>query len=1009
MHKKATQFDNLINDFLTGEIEEEFFKDQIFQNEIFAQLDLDKVIQLGNTARDDADSGNWQMPLKLFRPLANRLSEKTESVNHQILCVVCADFLFIATEALKDVPNGELLNLASNIGELASSVAISAGDSHMAGILETRIGALYLLPYSGERDSSNYDVVIAQWLQREVRDRFNDAERIDMPKPIDAFGRAAEHFERALELNSTYSRGFVPKCLAECFIWQKRLGKKIDLERAEELLARAAAELSSDEEDLRLEIETMRGELGYSADVSGVLQEIDMSKQATSSSDRSELEDEIARIRALAVSEPSEAVGRIELVWPRTKEESVRNHLILLYRKALVRATKIHRRIAKPPRFRSKSKLFRREVERVKEEFKHEKPELGIARSQVALATVSNAYDAEEEGIELAQEAMSYIENEGDVSEIINVIVCGLRVDYGATAWHRKDYPKAAKRYLEAAGSCFDSAFYDMSRDALLRAYDAIYNADFPGEHELLLWISAYAPAIEGTDPTGEVAIRTRRIWNGLLAHLVERRTDDMQALVLAIQGAKSSAFSGLLGGHFAWNWRHDAEARRLIERHSELQKDLESQQDWELPNEEYLLSALDDRTRMEGENIQQRLFNIEANVDMLIRERLAKEIGRSDTYIYPIAPLENVLALLDDRTALLTAYIGRTTTDKLAIWSILITKSECSIGVFDGGGMPNDYMGLKVGEGLMDDFGLMIAHLREQLKIDAGEVLLREEEAGEKLRLLEDSFLRSLAPKLKELKDNGLDHLAICPHGSSHFLPWHLLESADSSAPLADDWIVTYVPSIANLQFASLPEAQTTSRLIAFGLSFSDDSPHPAAALPQVKKELESIQSVTDAEVYLDAEATASKFLELIASADQAHVATHGRHHVAAPAYQAMYLQPDEKSDGLVRSYEFLGLDLSGVDLVTLSACETSLGRVDISDNLRGIPSSLFLAGVKTIIGTLWEVDSEVSAKFFVAFYKELYSGKKKLDAFRSAQLTVRKKYPAYCHWGAFHYSGSW
>ncbi|MFE5587174.1 CHAT domain-containing protein [Kitasatospora sp. NPDC056531] len=68
--------------------------------------------------------------------------------------------------------------------------------------------------------------------------------------------------------------------------------------------------------------------------------------------------------------------------------------------------------------------------------------------------------------------------------------------------------------------------------------------------------------------------------------------------------------------------------------------------------------------------------------------------------------------------------------------------------------------------------------------------------------------------------------------------------------------------------------------------------------------------------------------------------------HDAAAPAFQCLYLAPDQRSDGRLHAHELLGLELRGLDLVTLSACETALGRFDASDNPRGLPAALLLSG---------------------------------------------------------------
>ena len=98
------------------------------------------------------------------------------------------------------------------------------------------------------------------------------------------------------------------------------------------------------------------------------------------------------------------------------------------------------------------------------------------------------------------------------------------------------------------------------------------------------------------------------------------------------------------------------------------------------------------------------------------------------------------------------------------------------------------------------------------------------------------------------------------------------------------------------------------------------------------------------------------------------------------------------------------VGLDLRGLRLVTLSACETALGRFDRADNLRGIPAALFLAGVRSIVGTLWEARATAAEVFFVALYQQLMTGRATIArAYRAAQEETRQAFPAYRDWGAF------
>jgi len=129
----------------------------------------------------------------------------------------------------------------------------------------------------------------------------------------------------------------------------------------------------------------------------------------------------------------------------------------------------------------------------------------------------------------------------------------------------------------------------------------------------------------------------------------------------------------------------------------------------------------------------------------------------------------------------------------------------------------------------------------------------------------------------------------------------------------------------------------------------------------------------------------------------------------VVAPAFQSLFIAPDEDSDGVVYSHELLSYDFRGVDVLTLSACETALGRFDPADNLRGLPASFLLTGVSTLIGTLWEVNADAAEKFFAVFYAELKTGLNRRDAFARAQRDTRAAFPRYADWAAFYYMGAW
>ncbi len=77
--------------------------------------------------------------------------------------------------------------------------------------------------------------------------------------------------------------------------------------------------------------------------------------------------------------------------------------------------------------------------------------------------------------------------------------------------------------------------------------------------------------------------------------------------------------------------------------------------------------------------------------------------------------------------------------------------------------------------------------------------------------------------------------------------------------------------------------------------------------------------------------------------------------------------------------------------------------------DNLNGLPAALLTAGVSSIVASLWELSDDAAATSFPRLYSELARDVSRLEAFRQAQLAVRKAFPQPRDWAAFCYIGSW
>lgn len=102
---------------------------------------------------------------------------------------------------------------------------------------------------------------------------------------------------------------------------------------------------------------------------------------------------------------------------------------------------------------------------------------------------------------------------------------------------------------------------------------------------------------------------------------------------------------------------------------------------------------------------------------------------------------------------------------------------------------------------------------------------------------------------------------------------------------------------------------------------------------------------------------------------------------------------QPDPlaTSDGVLTAEEVTALNLAGVDLVVLSACETGLG-VDGADGVLGLGRAFSAAGAGALVTTLWSVDDAATAALMDQFYEGLFrrGGTDPADALRDAQLVL-------------------
>lgn len=89
--------------------------------------------------------------------------------------------------------------------------------------------------------------------------------------------------------------------------------------------------------------------------------------------------------------------------------------------------------------------------------------------------------------------------------------------------------------------------------------------------------------------------------------------------------------------------------------------------------------------------------------------------------------------------------------------------------------------------------------------------------------------------------------------------------------------------------------------------------------------------------------------------------------------------------------------------DLVTLSACETALGKRVRGEGVIGLPHAFLSAGAHGVVVSLWRVRDRAAGEFMTAFYAQLRNGDSPAAALTEVRrgLIARGAHPA--DWASF------
>lgn len=954
---------------------------------------------------EEAIDGAWQPAMQAIRLVHAAAQASDESVaSVEVRAWIAADWLVVVKFVLHQAPDGRLLAEARAIGEKALADIGPAGDWEIRSALLFALGTLYLDPYFAFTSSAHVEERLEAWRRRGVlaAGPADDEAAAEMPEPLHALHTAEGFLRQALDLNPVGHRAATMKALGDVLFWRRELNEEVDLAELVQLTQDALTDLGGSRSlSLRVALLNRLLYLGEQVDATDATPVLDAppADLAAELGVESAISSILAAVRVVLPVAPRTALDALR----RSRELLRRGTESLRYSAFEIELTALADSLAPglpegtslAGRFQEFSALADREGWNGARR----------AAAMLRLANGSGATDEEHMGLDLVGRIpeMSPIIAE-EHAELIAFLRTNLQMGLAVNAYHAGQWVTCEEWYARALSGWMDLGFDDRGLETLARVGDILTQADTPVDAEFLMALAPNAARIESR--LGDGATRVIQDLVNLALATMRGRPVNPAALHMLWQIAKGARLAPVLASGLRYDPARDQHNRRLLTTIDELRSTLSAARGVTgtepavLLDEETVLTAYARRQEVEGGATRvDQLANLEHSFDEYLTRQLLVAAGDQSSAFLGLDELQRKLG---DRTVLISLYLG-VAEDQIAIYVLYMTSEDVGMSV-----IPHDFPSstLMIGELLTSPFAPLVGQVRQSVQDPPLGRRVVSRDAEELLDSYLPGLLGHVGERLSEFKATGRDHMCIVPHGPFHFFPFHLLGPAGQ--PLAQDFAVTYLPHLrllaANPNRVANPQPGT-----AIGLGFASDDRPGLAPLPEAMPEAREIAAMFGTQAVVGEMATEQAVLAALQSSGVVHLATHGRHNVDAPAFQTLYLYPSRDSDGQLEAHELLGLDLRDVRLITLSACETALGRFDGGDNIRGLPASFFISGVSALIGTLWRVRDAVSRHFFAAFYRAYLGGSPVLDAFVDAQRLTRTQYPQYRDWGAFYFAGDW
>ena len=936
--------------------------------------------------------GDLQLPVLWARLLAEAsLRICPEGEWSELLEIAGIGWIQVAGVAMGAAPDGEMLQSARDTGEeLLKRLGGKERQNSRANVLHA-LGALYSDPITGSSGSGLNDMQQRMW-RRAVQAKRGDLadaylQKYPLPEPKEMLEQALSYFEQALPNRVGEGRGITLKAIAQTLLSLSRTkDTPVDVERIKALCHEAMTLLSPDNYHYQAML-ALLASLGQS-DQPGSIPAQAIDDALLDSPDKV-----LLHISQIFNQDPQKALQLLDNAEELFNSSGTEVQLQKRWRQQILLIPKVYGGV--------QLETFPASIEQVTQELKSiaERDhwnEDHLAGACLDLAVQAQKLESEELGIQLLQLSESLPLITAHPAPVA-FLYLELASNAAVNALNAENPVEAVRLYAYALGPALRLGLPARAFELLERIADLAGRNDERMAEQIIYSMAPVAFEIDQT--LGETGLQAyREIFDRAIWGMGEIMNSFILGMLMQL--GKGLRFDMMLHANTGFDWRQDQKAIELNDMIVTQQKHAGKEGEEQLIKDLLLLSGVSAQSALDGETGDQLLHNLQYAFDRHVNFSAIKSIREPDIINPEVIPY-----FLDERTVLLDYYFARNGEDKGAV--IITAYTKQSIKAFRN--LLSETKDYVVDEShrqfILSSMAMRTFRLREAIKKTPGDDAMSEEARS---CLKEDFELLLGSPTwdyLGELNAQGLDHICIRPHGALRYYPLQLL--GKDGIDLADNWIVTYLPSLECLMPKTMTKRNAPGQ--ALGLGYIDDRYAPLPELPNAEAEVNAIAKVFSTEPVFDAAVTEEVVLQTLAKARYVHLCAHGAHNPYAPVFHNLRVTPDDGNDGRVCAYEIMGRDLKGLEVLSLGSCDSALGRFDAGDNLSGLPAAFLLSGVQTILASLWELVDDAAIHFFVSFYKALAKGSSKLDAFRHAQLTVRALYPDARDWAAFIYIGDW